>query len=201
MKLVLATRNVHKIREMTQILSRLHIEAVPQQALNCDLDVEETGTTFAENAYLKAHAVMEATGLPAVADDSGLAVDALGGAPGIYSARYGGDHEASDVFRNQLLLKNMAQVPDGQRTARYVCAICCCFPDGRRVESLGECEGEILREEHGTGGFGYDPLFWCPEEGVTFADLAPERKNEISHRARALAALVAQLEEILDAEQ
>ena len=129
MKLVLATRNVHKIREMTQILSRLHIEAVPQQALNCDLDVEETGTTFAENAYLKAHAVMEATGLPAVADDSGLAVDALGGAPGIYSARYGGDHEASDAFRNQLLLKNMAQVPDGQRTARYVCAICCCFPD------------------------------------------------------------------------
>ena len=113
-----------------------------------------------------------------------------------------GTTKASDAFRNQLLLKNMAQVPDGQRTARYVCAICCCFPDGRRVESLGECEGEILLRGARDGpALGYDPLFWCPEEGVTFADLAPERKNEISHRARALASLVAQLEEILDAEQ
>ena len=201
MKLVLATRNVHKIREMTQILSRLNIEAIPQQALNCDLDVEETGTTFAENAYLKAHAVMEATGLPAVADDSGLAVDALNGEPGIYSARYGGDHEASDDFRNHLLLKNMESVPDGQRTARYICAICCCFPDGTRIESEGACEGEILREYHGTGGFGYDPIFWCPGEGVAFGELDPVRKNEISHRAVALEAFVTKLEVMLNADQ
>lgn len=201
MKLVLATRNAHKIREMTQILAKVGIEAVPQQALDCDIDVEETGTTFAENAYLKARAVMEATGLPAVADDSGLAVDALNGEPGIYSARYGGDHEASDEFRNQLLLKNMADVPDGQRGGYYACAICCCFPDGTRVESYGEYRGEILREGIGEGGFGYDPIFWCPAEGVTFAQLSPERKNEISHRAVALAAFVAKMEEMLHAEQ
>ncbi len=201
MKLVLATRNGHKIREMTQILARVGIEAVPQQALGCDLDVDETGTTFAENAYLKARAVMDATGLPAVADDSGLAVDALGGAPGIYSARYGGDHEASDAFRTRLLLKNMADVPDGQRTAHYACAICCCFPDGRRVEAYGEYAGEILRQEQGEGGFGYDPVFWCPDEGMTFAQLSPERKNEISHRAMALKAFVAKMEEMLHAQQ
>ena len=201
MKMVLATRNAHKIREMTQILSKFGIEAIPQQALGYDLDVEETGTTFSENAYLKAKAVMDATGLPAVADDSGLEVDALNGEPGIYSARYGGDHEASDAFRNELLLKNMAGVPDGQRTARYVAAICLCFPDGRRIDTLGTCEGEILREGVGEGGFGYDPLFWCPEEGVSFAQLAPERKNEISHRAFALAALEKELEGLLHAEQ
>ena len=201
MTLVLATRNAHKIREMRQILSRMGIECVTQQELGCDLDVEETGTTFAENAYLKARAVMEATGLPAVADDSGLEVDALGGAPGIYSARYGGDHEASDEFRNDLLLSNLEQVPDGQRGAHYACAICCCFPDGRRAEGYGECFGTILHRRHGSGGFGYDPLFWCPEEGVTFAELSAERKNEISHRAIALAAFATKLEEMLHAEQ
>lgn len=201
MKMVLATRNVHKIREMTQILSRFGIEAVPQQTLGCDLDVEETGATFAENAFLKAHAVMQATGLPAIADDSGLEVKALNGAPGIYSARYGGDHEAPDSFRNELLLKNMADIPDGQRQARYVAAICLSFPDGQRIDTLGTCEGEILRAGIGEGGFGYDPLFWCPTEGVTFAQLAPERKNEISHRAKALAALEQKLEELLHVEQ
>ena len=197
MKLVLATRNGHKIREMTQILARVGIEAVPQQALGCDLDVDETGTTFAENAYLKARAVMDATGLPAVAVDSGLAVDALGGAPGIYSARYGGDHEASDAFRTRLLLKNMADVPDGQRTAHYACAICCCFPDGRRVEAYGEYAGEILRQEQGEGGFGYDPVFFIPGLKKTFAQLSAQEKNAISHRGRALALFQQKLKDYL----
>jgi XTP/dITP diphosphohydrolase len=185
MTLVLATRNAHKIREMRQILSRMGIECVTQQELGCDLDVEETGTTFAENAYLKARAVMEATGLPAVADDSGLVVDALDGAPGVYSARFGGP-ELDDDGRTALLLERMEGRED--RACRYVCAICCCFPDGRVLRSQATCEGEVGHTPMGDGGFGYDPVFWLPDRGCTMAQISAEEKNSISHRGKALRA-------------
>jgi XTP/dITP diphosphohydrolase len=186
MKLVLASKNKNKLREMQTILSAIGAEAVLQSDVGVDIDVEETGTTFEENSYLKAAAVMNATGLPAIADDSGIVVDALHGEPGVYSARYGGDACKNDQERNLLLLKNMADVPDGDRSARFVSVITCVFPDGRTVAARGECEGVILREEVGDGGFGYDPLFYIPGEGVTMAQLTPERKNQISHRAKAL---------------
>jgi XTP/dITP diphosphohydrolase len=186
MKLVLASKNKNKLREMQTILSVIGAEAVLQSDVGVDIDVEETGTTFEENSYLKAAAVMKATGLPAIADDSGIVVDALHGEPGVYSARYGGDACKNDQERNLLLLKNMADVPDGDRSARFVSVITCVFPDGRTVAARGECEGVILREEVGDGGFGYDPLFYIPGEGVTMAQLTPERKNQISHRAKAL---------------
>ena len=148
------------------------------------MDVEETGTTFEENALLKAKAVMEASGMAAIADDSGLMVDALNGEPGVYSARYGG--KDSDAARTAYLLENMAQVPEEERTARFVSAIACALPDGRVVTSRGTCEGRILFETRGDNGFGYDPVFYVPEIGMTFAEADGERKNAISHRGNAL---------------
>ena len=144
---------------------------------------EETGTTFEENALIKAQAACQLTGKPAIADDSGLAVEALDGAPGIYSARY---CEGSDADRNAFLLRKMEAVPDGSRQAKFVSAIACAFPNGDTLTVRGECPGEILRELHGEGGFGYDPLFWYDEAGCTFAELSAEQKNRVSHRARAL---------------
>ena len=184
MKLVLASQNRGKLREMEAILSRYGIEVCLQSDLGVQVDVEETGATFEENSRLKAQAVFEATGLAAIADDSGLEVDALGGAPGVYSARYGGDACADDEARNDLLLRNLEGVEN--RTARFVSAITCVMPDGCVLTARGECEGVILHERMGTGGFGYDPLFYVPEEGESFASLPAERKNRISHRARAL---------------
>ncbi len=196
MKLVLASKNPNKLREMQVILSQIGAEAVLEGDLGVDIDVEETGKTFEENSFLKAQAVMQATGMPAIADDSGVMVDALDGAPGVYSARYGGEACKNDQERNELLLKNMAQVPDVQRTARFVSVITCVFPDGCCVTARGECEGEILREEIGDGGFGYDPLFYIPSEGMTMAQLTPERKNQISHRANALKIFAQKLKEL-----
>lgn len=193
MKLVMATRNRKKLRELREILTDLGIEVVSQQEIGFDLEVEETGTTFEENARLKARAVMEASGLPAVADDSGIAVDALGGRPGVYSARYGGVE--TDAGRNALLLREMEDRTD--RGAAFVAAVCCVFPDGREITVRGECRGQLLREERGTGGFGYDPLFYLPEFGMTMAEMTPEAKNGISHRGRALRLLKAELEQIL----
>ncbi len=184
MKLVVASRNKNKIREMREILSALSIEVVSEEELGLDLDVEETGTTFEENARLKAAAALAASGLPAVADDSGIEVAALDGRPGAYSARYGGDRAHSDKERYELLLEEMQGKTD--RRARYVSAICCLFPDGTEICTRGECPGELLTAPEGTGGFGYDPIFFMPGEGVTMAQLSPERKNEISHRAIAL---------------
>lgn len=196
MKFVLASHNANKLREMQTILSAMGAEAVLQRELGLDVDVEETGSTFEENSFLKAQAVMQAAGLPAIADDSGIVVDALHGEPGVYSARYGGSACPDDAARNQLLLRNMLQVPDGQRTARFVSVITCVFPDGRTLSARGECEGEILHTEVGDGGFGYDPLFYIPEENLTMAQLSPERKNQISHRARALAIFAEKLREL-----
>ena len=150
-------------------------------------DVEETGVTFEENAFLKADSGCKESGMPCIADDSGLAVDALDGAPGVYSARYAGEH-GNDEKNNELLLENLSDVPADKRTARFVSTVCCCFPDGRHMTVRGECEGKIAFEPKGEGGFGYDPVFYLPELKKTYAELAPEEKNAISHRARALQA-------------
>ena len=184
MKVVLASKNQHKLVEMRDILSAQGVEVVLESDVGVDVDVEETGTTFEENAFLKAHAVMEASGLPAVADDSGLCVDALNGAPGVYSARYGGP-ELDDAGRYRLLLENMRGQLD--RRCRFVSAICCCFPGGDRIEARGECAGTLAYAPKGTDGFGYDPIFFVPEQKKTFAELTAEEKNAISHRGKALA--------------
>lgn len=190
MRVVLASNNQNKLREMRQILEPLGWEILRQSDLGLHVDPEENGSTFEENSKIKAVAVMEAAGLPAIADDSGIEVDALGGDPGVHSARYGGDSCPDDKARNRLLIRNMDKIPDGERTGRFVSVITMACPDGTIVSARGELEGEILREEVGNGGFGYDPLFYIPSEGVTMAELTPERKNEISHRAVALARFV-----------
>lgn len=183
MKAVLASHNKKKMAEMQAILSQLGVEVLSQAEAGVDLEPEETGTTFEENARIKAQAVMQATGLPAIADDSGLVVDALNGEPGVYSARYGGPG-LDDTGRWQLLLKNM----EGQtnRTCKFVSVICCAFPDGSEVMARGECPGVVAQGPSGEGGFGYDPVFYLPEWGKTMAQLTPEEKNGISHRGRAL---------------
>ena len=195
MKVVLASNNQNKLREMKAILSPLGWEILSQREAGVHVEPDENGLTFEENSYIKAQAVMEATGLPAIADDSGVEVDALGGAPGVHSARYGGDACKDDKARNRLLMKNMEEVPDGSRTGRFVSVITMVYPDGKTVAARGELEGEILRQEVGDGGFGYDPLFYIPAEGVTMAELTPQRKNEISHRAVALQKFVKKLTE------
>lgn len=183
MKFVLASQNKHKLAEMQAILSAHGVEVVLQSDLGLRVDVEETGETFAENALLKARAVMEACGLPAIADDSGLMVDALDGAPGVYSARYGGPG-LDDSGRWQLLLNNMEGQTD--RACRFVCVICCAFPDGGELMARGECPGVVAQEAQGAGGFGYDPVFYLPQLGKTMAQLSPEEKNGLSHRGQAL---------------
>ena len=197
MKVVLASHNPHKLIEMKAILARYDLELVLQSELGVDIDVEETGTTFEENSLLKAKAVMEATGLPAIADDSGICVDVLGGQPGIYSARYGGDLCPDDEARMYYLLENLRGVRSEERTARYVCVMTLIWPDGRTLVAQGTCEGLITFEPRGEGGFGYDPIFYCPSQGCTFAQLPADRKNQISHRANALNRLCALLEENL----
>lgn len=190
MKLVLATQNPKKLKEMNEILSHLGVEVVSEAELGVRIEVEETGETFTDNARLKATAVMQATGLPAVADDSGLMVDALNGEPGVYSARYGGPDCTSDSDRIDYLLKKLENVPEGKRTAKFVSVITLVTPDGKEIVARGECPGHILFERHGNGGFGYDPVFFAEDAGCTFAELAPEQKNQVSHRARALRAFV-----------
>ena len=194
MRFVLASKNEKKLKEMNEILSRLGVEVCSQADAGVDVDVEETGTTFEENSMLKARAVMEASGLPAIADDSGLCVDALNGAPGVYSARYGGEG-LDDAGRYRMLLANM---PKGQpRTARFVSVITCCFPNGDVLAARGECPGTIAFAPMGEGGFGYDPVFFLPKLKKTFAQLSAEEKNAISHRGLALKAFQAKLEDYL----
>ncbi len=194
MKLVLASKNAKKLKEMNEILSGMGVEVCSQADAGVDVDVEETGTTFEENSRLKAQAVMEASGLPAIADDSGLCVDALNGAPGVYSARYGGEG-LDDAGRYRLLLSSM---PAGKpRTAKFVSVITCCFPNGDVLTARGECPGTIAFAPMGEGGFGYDPVFFLPKLKKTFAQLSPEEKNAISHRGKALEAFQAKLGEYL----
>ena len=186
MKVVLASKNPHKLVEISKITEKFGFELVLQSQLGVDIDVEETGTTFEENSYLKAEAVMKATGLPALADDSGIAVDALGGAPGVYSARYGFDESLDDWGRLELLLKNTEHVPDDKRQAQFVCVITMVTPDGKSIQARGELHGMLARAPKGENGFGYDPIFYYPPMGKTTAELEPDVKNQISHRANAL---------------
>ena len=195
MKVVLASKNPHKLVEIDAILSKLGIELVLQSELGVDIDVEETGTTFEENSFLKAEAVMKATGMPALADDSGIAVDALDGAPGIYSARYGFDETLDDAGRMYLLLKNTEHVPDEKRQAQFVCVITLVMPDGSYVQARGDVHGLLTREPRGENGFGYDPIFYYPPAGMTTAELPSEEKNKISHRAVALQVMYDKLKE------
>lgn len=188
---VIATNNAHKLREIRAILENDSRAFLSMEEAHIHTDPEETGATFEENALIKARAACAASGLPAMADDSGICVDALNGAPGIHSARY---CPGTDRERTEFLLKNMEAVPDGQRQGRFVSVIACVYPDGTEFTVRGECEGVILREIRGEGGFGYDPVFFSPGDGCTFAGMPQARKNEISHRARALAAMKAALE-------
>ena len=190
-KFVLATHNPGKLKEMTAILSDLGIQVVSPADVGITVDVEETGATFEENAMLKARAICEASGLPAIADDSGLCVDALNGGPGVYSARYGGE-ELDDRGRYQLLLNAMR----GQttRAAHFACAIACAFPNGDTLTAEGRCDGAIAFAPMGEGGFGYDPVFLVPEKGKTFGQLTAEEKSARSHRGKALASFVEKLE-------
>ena len=195
MKVVLASKNPHKLVEISAILKPLDVELVLESDLGVDVEVEETGTTFEENSLLKARAVMEASGLPAIADDSGLCVDALNGAPGVYSARYGGPG-LDDPGRVRLLLENMrGQMP---RTCRFVSVITCCFPNGDVLSARGECEGTVAFTPMGEGGFGYDPVFFVPPLKKTFAQLTAEEKNAISHRGNALRDFTGQLKAYLE---
>lgn len=196
MKYIIATHNAHKLAEISRILAPLGIEAVTDRDLGIELpEVDETGTTFAENAYLKAAGACEFSGLPAIADDSGLAVDALGGEPGVYSARYGGEG-LDDNDRNNLLLKNMKDIPVGQRQAQFVSAVCCVFPNGDTLRTEGIVRGEIGFAARGSNGFGYDPLFYVGDR--TTAEMSPQEKDAISHRGQALAAFAEKLKEYLN---
>ena len=195
MKVVLASKNPHKLVEIRKITEKFGMELVLESELGIDIEVEETGTTFEENSLLKAEAVMKATGLPALADDSGICVDALGGEPGIYSARYGFDPTLDDFGRLRLLLKNTEAVPDGKRQAQFVCVISFVTPEGKVIQARGEVHGELLRAPAGAGGFGYDPIFYYPPFGKSLAEVSPEEKNSVSHRANALKVLYEKLKE------
>ncbi len=182
MKIIAATKNKNKLREFGEILKGFEI--ISQEEAGVDIDVEETGTTFEENSYIKAKAIYDITGITTIADDSGLCVDALGGAPGVYSARYGGEGY-DDKGRVELLLQNMKDIPDGERSARFVCVITLVGKDGV-LTARGECEGRIDYEPKGGNGFGYDPVFFVEQYNKTMAEATPEEKNAISHRGKAL---------------
>lgn len=192
MKIVAATTNKGKIREFQEILGELGYEVVSMHDEGIDVEVEETGSTFSENALIKARAVSLLCDSPVIADDSGLCVDAMDGAPGIYSARFAGE-DATDYDRNVKLLETLEG--EENRKAQYVAAIAYISPDGTEITTEGIIEGEILTEEHGTGGFGYDPLFWCTEIKKCFGEATPDEKNAVSHRGRALKKLCEILKE------
>ena len=195
MKVVLASKNKHKLEEISKITEKFDMELVLESELGVDIDVEETGSTFEENSFLKAEAVMKATGLPALADDSGIAVDALNGEPGIYSARYGFDESLDDRGRLNLLLKNTENVPDDKRQAKFVCVITMVTPQGQTIQARGEVHGMLLRAPAGENGFGYDPIFYYPPFGKSLAQVSPEEKNRVSHRANALKVFYEKLKE------
>lgn len=191
MKVLAATGNKGKIREFSEILTPLGFEVVSPKDIGIDIDPEETGVTFAENALIKATAFMQVSKMPVIADDSGLAVDFLNGAPGIYSARYA---EGSDKDRYEKLLKNMAGAND--RTARFISAVALVFPDGKIVQAEGSCEGEIAFSPAGENGFGYDPVFYIEDFNKTVAEMSADEKNSISHRGKALRLLSEKLKKL-----
>lgn len=193
MTFVLASNNMGKLREFHEILEPLDISVVPQDMVGALFEVNETGDSFAENAFLKASAVVSFSPFPVVADDSGLCVDALNGAPGLYSARFG-EPGWTDKQKYEYLLQKLEGAAD--RTARFVCSICCILPGGRIVRAEGECRGRILEKARGEGGFGYDPVFAPDGYEESFAELGQDVKNKISHRAKALAAFREELEKL-----
>lgn len=194
-KILIATGNMGKMAEFRRMLEPLGYEAVTAKSEGFDIDVPETGKTFTENAALKAAAIAAASGMPAIGDDSGLCVDALGGEPGIYTARYAGP-EKDNAKNIEKLLDNLRDVPDDRRGAHFECAVVCAWPDGRIVKAVGQCFGTILRERDGEGGFGYDPVFSV--DGVSFGRIDPAEKDRISHRGKALRRLIELLREEQD---
>jgi XTP/dITP diphosphohydrolase len=196
MTIIVATKNAHKVAEMSAMLGDIELVTMKDAGLDCE--IEENGATFMENALIKARFVCNALGKPALADDSGLCVDALGGEPGVLSARYASEdgQNASDEANNEKLLNKLVGVPGGERTARFVSALALVFPDGREICATGICEGLIAREARGESGFGYDPLFFSPEFSKTFGEISAEEKNSISHRNRAIMQLREKLKNI-----
>lgn len=195
-RIIFATGNEGKMREVRMILADLNLEILSMKEAGAGIDVEETGTTFAENAELKAMAVWKQTGDIVLADDSGLVVDYMGGEPGIYSARWMGE-DTSYVIKNQAIMDNLAEAKEEERTARFVSAIAAVLPDGSVVHTEGTVEGMIAHVAAGSNGFGYDPIFFLPEYGMTSAEIPLEKKNEISHRGKALEAMKLKLREVL----
>lgn len=191
-KFLVATKNKGKLKEIEEILAGLPFEVVSMEQAGIDKDIEEYGTTFEENAMIKAKELYRLTGEMVMADDSGLEVDYLNGAPGIYSARFAGEG-ATDEDKNKKLLELLEGVPFEKRSARFVCVIAVVFPDGRSFTVKGTCDGYIGFAPQGTNGFGYDPLFFLPEYNMTTAQLDPDEKNKISHRGKALKAMVEKL--------
>lgn len=187
MKLAIATNNQHKLQEIRAILGDSFEELLSLKDLGIDVDVEETGSTLEENALIKARAILSLSGIATLADDTGLMVDALNGAPGVYSARYAGE-EHDDAKNRALLLKNLDGIKD--RSAHFATVIALCYPDGKTLTATGRVNGEILLSERGTEGFGYDSLFFSTELGKTFAEATQAEKNSVSHRGRALRAML-----------
>ncbi len=188
MDLVIASNNQNKIREIKQIIGDKFTKIYSLKELGVEVDVEETGATFFENSLIKAKAITEITGKASLADDSGLVVDVLGGAPGVYSARFAGE-PCNDENNNDKLLKLLEGVKYEDKTARFVSVVTLYYPNGEYVFSEGSVEGHVLSERRGDGGFGYDPLFYCDKLGKTFGEASQEEKNLVSHRANALSEL------------
>ena len=195
-RLIFATGNEHKMVEIREILGELPVEILSMKDIGIKADIVENGNTFEENALIKAKEVCKLAGEMVLADDSGLEIDYLNGEPGIYSARYMGE-DTSYHIKNQNLIDRLEGVPDEKRTARFVCAIAAAFPDGRSFVVRGTIEGIIGYEERGANGFGYDPIFYLPERGVSTAEIPPEEKNSISHRGNALR----KMKELLEREE
>lgn len=189
--IILASNNKDKVKEVKEILKGYDIISIKEAGI--DVDIEENGTTFEENALIKARAIMKLTGQITMADDSGLEIDYLNKAPGVYSARFMG-HDTSYDIKNKALIQKLEGVKGSDRSGRFVCAIAVCFPDGREIVKRGTMEGLIAEEIKGDNGFGYDPIVYLPEYGKTSGELAPEEKNKISHRGKALALIKEELD-------
>lgn len=189
--IILASNNKDKVKEVKEILKGYDIISMKEAGI--DVDIEENGTTFEENALIKARAIMKLTGQITMADDSGLEIDYLNKAPGVYSARFMG-HDTSYDIKNKALIQKLEGVKESDRSGRFVCAIAVCFPDGREIVKRGTMEGLIAEEINGDNGFGYDPIVYLPEYGKTSGELAPEEKNKISHRGKALALIKEELD-------
>lgn len=194
-RILFATGNEGKLKEIRMILGDLPVPVVSVKEAGISFDIEENGKSFEENARIKAEAIRAMTGEAVLADDSGLEIDYLDGAPGVYSARFLGEDTSYEI-KNAELIRRLEGVPEEKRTARFVCVIACALPDGRVLTSRGVMEGRIALEPRGENGFGYDPIFYLPECGCTSAEIAPEQKNALSHRGKALRAM----KEILEAE-